>query len=515
MRRYATAQVTYQTNLAYGAPWTCSGIYQSNPYNSPALLLRFQSEYQIRSFSSQCAWSLTASSGCYASAGCDGTFSRLDSMPYVTIDLGAPTLVTSVTIYNRADGSTSRFGQFQILLGNNPPSSPAWGLVSTGSSSTWSTSPLTNNPACYTQNATAFLAQSASYPCQATGRYLTLQQTFDGVNNEVGGMNLCALFAFGPSSSAVVVPLVAISPPPLHNWALGGGSTWSDSGTSPLPITLFGGAAVLSGTGLSFQPTASQPSPYACIPNLVLGGTDVSFTVWVQFNAPLPAAWLRVFDFGVGRSGAACTGTDTSNYVFLASSLPSWGSAWAQIVQYGANSNVQSAGVPFIAGLWAHVVFIVPLALATGASLYSNGALAGTLASPLGLLTTPTVFYSAFLGRSQYAGDQYFSGVVASFQIYSYHLSPSQIAALAVGGSAPPQPPPTPPPPPVPAVLPFPSVNRPAAWYDFSSFDAGTSVWASKVSSSSATFLGGGSIVTDSAGTTGSAAALTYIAGVH
>ena len=277
--------MTYQTSLAYGAPWTCSGTgsaFTSNSLSlfSPSTLLRFQNVGQITNYPAQC--NLGIGGGMVSSC--------TDTMPSVTIDLGASTALTSVTIFNRADCCQSRFAQFQILLGNSPPPYAAWGLVSLGNASSWTNAPLSFNPACYVQNTTINIGNSAQFPCVAAGRYLTLQQTFssNGGNDACGqtAMNLCALFAYGPSSSPVVfAPLVAASPPPLHNWALSG-STWSDSGTSPLPVTLFGGAAVLPGTGLSFQPTASQPSPYACIPSLVLGGTDVSVAVWVQYSSP-------------------------------------------------------------------------------------------------------------------------------------------------------------------------------------------------------------------------------------
>ena len=95
-------------------------------------------------------------------------------------------------------------------VGNNPPPNPLWNAVSSGSPSTWTNSPLTFNQACYVQNTTVLINPSATYPCNAVGRYITVQQLYSALDNAPpnggGCLNLCAFFAYGTQ---------AASPPPF------------------------------------------------------------------------------------------------------------------------------------------------------------------------------------------------------------------------------------------------------------------------------------------------------------
>ena len=199
-------------NLAYGAAWTCSGTWGGSPNADPGVMLRFENAVQITNYTMQCSCAGGHCDGAPAAVMHSGCF---DTMPSVTIDMGAPTAVSSVAIYNRADCCQDRFAQFRILLGNSAPPNAAWGQVSTGNSSTWTNSPLSFNPICYIQNSTLNMGDVGAFPCVGTGRYLTLQQTSRRYDGDTC-MNLCALFVYSPPLPKHISPPPRLAPPSPH-----------------------------------------------------------------------------------------------------------------------------------------------------------------------------------------------------------------------------------------------------------------------------------------------------------
>ena len=261
-------------------------------------------------------------------------------------------------------------------------------------------------------------------------------------------LNFCFAAPAAPPPPSLGVPLVVSSLPPLHSWSLHGSGNWSDGGSSPLEMQLFGGVTAQPGTGLVFPGAAGA---YACMPALTLGGTDLTFAVWVRFD--VLANWARVFDLGVGSASAPCTGMDSANYFIIASEGGSPNSLWAAESQYGTYQPATADNV-WAVGVWTHVVVSLPLSLAA-AVIYKGGQAVGSTFQPNNLFASPTVFNSAFLGKSQYYGDPFLQGAIAEFQIYTTLLSASLVATLAAGNTAPPlppNPPPSPPPPPPPAL---------------------------------------------------------------
>ena len=126
----------------------------------------------------------------------------------------------------------------------------------------------------------------------------------------------------------LATPLVQSAPAPLHDFAFARNvttDTGSAAATSPQSVAVFGSAFV-GATGLNFPAYASSTSsgivpsaPYACLPSLRLGGTDVTLTTW--FTTPFFSSFMRVFDFGVGSSSASCASDNPSTgytqYSFL------------------------------------------------------------------------------------------------------------------------------------------------------------------------------------------------------
>ena len=224
---------------------------------------------------------------------------------------------------------------------------------------------------------------------------------------------------------ALSAALTASSTPPLHNYALSG-STWTDSGSAPLAATLSGGAAALPGSGLYFPPTGS---PYACMPALLLGGSDVSFAVWAQIGTLNTS--MVIFSLGVQANAAnSCSGVDTSNFVALSTSGGDATAGSAQLAYQGVVSSVKSSAGFWAPGVWRHCVLTV--SLAGNATLYGSGSAVGAFAVQPGLLQAPVTFHSAFLGRSQYAsaGNNYLNGLIAEFQIYGNLVTPGQVRSV-------------------------------------------------------------------------------------
>ena len=94
-------------NIAYGAPWTSSGVLWGDYWVSPAAALRFNSTGQITNYATQCAFNGNAFGIFHSSCS--------DSMPSFTIDLGAWYKISGVTLYTRSDCCQNRMSQFQIL----------------------------------------------------------------------------------------------------------------------------------------------------------------------------------------------------------------------------------------------------------------------------------------------------------------------------------------------------------------------------------------------------------------
>jgi len=156
------------------------------------------------------------------------------------------------------------------------------------------------------------------------------------------------------------------------------------------------------------------------IGSLVASLSDITVTAWVSV-AESDAAWQRVFDFGT---------SSTAGYMFLCPREGTTGSIRFAIAPPGGAESVVSTGISMPSG-WHHLATVIDSASMT-ASVYLDGTLIGsgataTLPRDLG---TPT---QNWLGRSQYEADDYFTGSVADFSIYSQALSAGEVRYLAGG----------------------------------------------------------------------------------
>jgi hypothetical protein len=154
---------------------------------------------------------------------------------------------------------------------------------------------------------------------------------------------------------------------------------------------------------------------YAMAPAGIMASvTNFTITAWVYWNGG--AEWQRIFDFG----------NNTTQYMFL---TPDSGSGTFRFaVTTNGNGAEQRVEIPAMpTGQWMHMGLTYN---GNTASLYTNGVLAAS-----GSVTIPPASFNPALnnlGASQFAGDPYFNGLLASFSIYNYALSSSQIVSAAI-----------------------------------------------------------------------------------
>ena len=112
-----------------------------------------------------------------------------DMWPWITIDLGRPSRVFSVTLWNRADCCQDQLPLYRIFAGN----------ISLPTPSTQLFGPVLGNPTCAAGSPPAAWSSGASptftATCGAVARYVTIQRT-DGK----GLINLCQVQITGASS---------------------------------------------------------------------------------------------------------------------------------------------------------------------------------------------------------------------------------------------------------------------------------------------------------------------------
>jgi hypothetical protein len=195
----------------------------------------------------------------------------------------------------------------------------------------------------------------------------------------------------------------------------GSGTTATDGSGNAHTATLLGGATWTAGrTGSAVL--LNGTSAYVSLPDdIMVDFGDFTIAAWVYWKASGNSQ--RIFDFGSG----------TGHYMFL---TPRDGSSTIRFaittnLSVGEQNIKGTAALP--TGQWVRVA--VTLSGTTG-TLYVNGVAVGTNAAmqltPLQLGHT----HQNWIGRSQYAADPYFNGLVDDFRIYYGELSAAQIAAL-------------------------------------------------------------------------------------
>jgi hypothetical protein len=151
--------------------------------------------------------------------------------------------------------------------------------------------------------------------------------------------------------------------------------------------------------------------------------TSSSFTAWADLSAG--AAWQRVFDFGTG----------TTIYMFLTINSGASGGPRFAITTTGNGSvngvpNESLATAPWpIAPGWHHLASVID-ATAMTITLYLDGVPVQTNAARK-LPRDMGVTTQNWLGRSQWAADAYYNGLMDDFRIYNRALSEAEVRYLA------------------------------------------------------------------------------------
>lgn len=157
---------------------------------------------------------------------------------------------------------------------------------------------------------------------------------------------------------------------------------------------------------------------HVLLPPELASGTSFSFAAWVNWDGG--ANWQRIFDFG----------RDTTRYMFL---TPGSGSGTLRfaIRNNGAEQIVQT-GTALPSGQWAHVA--VTLGGGT-ARIYVNGVLSAS-----GAITITPAQLGAdlnYLGKSQFAADPRFAGLLDDVRISDQAFSAAQITAMQATNNPP------------------------------------------------------------------------------
>ncbi|SDX33489.1 Alginate lyase [Collimonas sp. OK242] len=182
-----------------------------------------------------------------------------------------------------------------------------------------------------------------------------------------------------------------------HTGTLVNGATWA-SGKK-------GGAVSLNGG-----------NGYVSLPAGIMADvSDFTIAAWVYWNAS--SNWARVFDFGTG----------TGHFMMLTARSNGGFPRFAMTVNGGSSGQAIDSNAVMPIGQWVHVAVTLSDNLGT---LYINGSVVGKnpemVLAPFRLGSTG----QNWIGRSQFANDPYFNGLVDDFRIYRGALSAMEIAAL-------------------------------------------------------------------------------------
>lgn len=180
---------------------------------------------------------------------------------------------------------------------------------------------------------------------------------------------------------------------------------------------LKGGAAV---TGGALVLSGGKSGDYLDLPNALISGlSNVTIEAFVTWTGSAGGDWQRIFDFGSSDMAEDTPGTGTK-YLFLSTRTfrACYTSATPKAEVF------TDSGVPFPDNTPTQVAVVVN-STAKKLDLFLEGNGVGSVSLTLPLSAIPDV--NDWIGRSQYAPDDYFAGKISEFRIYNAALTGPQL----------------------------------------------------------------------------------------
>jgi hypothetical protein len=189
----------------------------------------------------------------------------------------------------------------------------------------------------------------------------------------------------------------------------------------------------LAGTGALLL-AGGATDQYVDLPNGIASAfPNATFEVWVTWSGGMP--WQRIFDFGTTVSGLEGTQGDGKIFLML---TPLSAEHPAMRLAFGPADlplqHVVDGSEALPAGVMTHLAGVIDDDSDTMV-LYRNGAVVGCADFPDHLSSLEDV--NAWLGRSQWARDPAFGGVLHEFRIYRAALTPRQVLTSSRAGPDP------------------------------------------------------------------------------
>ncbi len=144
--------------------------------------------------------------------------------------------------------------------------------------------------------------------------------------------------------------------------------------------------------------------------------SNITVATWANFSNT-GGDWQRIFDFGTGET----------NYMFLTPKRGATGSMRFAIRTATVSEQVLNARAPLPSG-WHHVAVVMNGATMT-MQMYVDGVMVRSVATTL-LPKDLGVTTQNWLGRSQFAVDAFYTGLLDDFRVYNRALSESEVRYL-------------------------------------------------------------------------------------
>ncbi|GJI97749.1 hypothetical protein RugamoR57_44670 [Duganella caerulea] len=220
------------------------------------------------------------------------------------------------------------------------------------------------------------------------------------------------------AASNVAVAIAGVKLHTLLKFDEGAGATAADASGHGHAATLADGAAWAAGrTGQASALVLNGSGAHASLPaNIVDTVGDFTIAAWVYWNGG--QTWARIFDFGC----------NTEHYMFLSPRTGRGTMGFVASLNGGDGEFRLDAPAALPAAQWVHVAVTLR---GTDCALYLNGA---QVQSAGGMIIPPFQIGHTtqnWLGRSQFAADTTFNGMIDDFRIYNGAMDAAGIAALS------------------------------------------------------------------------------------